>query len=123
MYADGGYQDDSSPPAWPSLGAYGYDRPVGPIGLSARTGSRAAGRELAADRDHVAGAGSDPDLWIEATVWASIVGSGAAPAVEAADAGADDWTVPMPVVRAAPEPEPEPVRPERPSARERSRRA
>ena len=25
-YADRGYQDDSSPPAWPSLGAYGYGR-------------------------------------------------------------------------------------------------
>ena len=100
-----GYQDDSSPPAWPSLGAYGYDRPFGP------DREPGAGREFAADRDHVAGAGSDPDLWIEATVWASVVGSGAAPGVEAADVGADDWTVPMPVVRAAPEPEPEPVRP------------
>jgi Protein of unknown function (DUF3710) len=99
-YADGGYQDDSSPPAWPSLGAYGYDRPFGPD------------RELAADRDHVAGAGSDPDLWIEATAWASVVGSGAAPGAAVADVGADDWTVPMPVVRAAPVPEPEPVRPE-----------
>ena len=35
-------------------------------------------------------------------------GSGA----EVPDAGADDWTLPLPVVRAAPVPEPEPVRPE-----------
>jgi hypothetical protein len=105
-YADGGYQDDSSPPAWPSLGAYGYDRPFGP------DREPGAGRELAADRDHVAGAGNDPDLWIEATAWASVVGYGAAPGAEAADVGADDWTVPMPVVRAAPVPEPEPPRPE-----------
>ena len=114
-YADRGYQDDSSPPAWPSLGAYGYDRPFGP------DREPGAGRELAADRDHVAGAGSDPDLWIEATAWASVVGSGAAPAAEAADVGADDWTVPMPVVRAAPVPEPEPVRPDRPSGAPRHR--
>jgi hypothetical protein len=100
VYADGGYQDDSSPPAWPSLGAYGYDAPFGPD------------REPGAERDHVAEAGNDPDLWIEATAWASVVGSGATPAAEAADVGADDWTVPMPVVRAAPVPEPEPVRPE-----------
>jgi hypothetical protein len=53
---------------------------------------------------------------IEATVWASVVGSGAEPAVEA---GADDWTLPLPVVR--PAPEPEPVRPE--PAATRSRRA
>jgi uncharacterized protein DUF3710 len=98
-YADGGYQDDSSPSAWPSLGAYGYDAPLGPD------------REPGAERDHLAEAGNDPDLWIEATAWASVVGSGATPAVEAADVGADDWTVPMPVVRAAPVPEPEPVRP------------
>ena len=99
-YADGGYQDDSSPPAWPSLGAYGYDAPFGPD------------REPGAERDHVAEAGNDPDLWIEATAWASVVGSGAAPGAAVADVGADDWTVPMPVVRAAPVPEPEPVRPE-----------
>jgi Protein of unknown function (DUF3710) len=80
--------------------------------------------------DHVAGAGNDPDLWIEATAWASVVGSGAAPGAAAADAGADDWTVPMPVVRAAPVPEPEPVRPEpvrpehhSPEAAPRTRRA
>ena len=146
-----GYQDDSSPPAWPSLGAYGYgrsgsgssayepstgagsiadgvrrletswhgpERPVGhdrPVGYDRPFGpdrEPGAGREFGADRDHVAGAGSDPDLWIEATAWASVVGSGAAPAAEVADVGADDWTVPMPVVRAAPVPEPEPVRPE-----------
>ena len=94
------------PPRGPASAPTGTDRPVGP------DREPDAGRELAADRDHVAGAGSDPDLWIEATVWASIVGSGAAPAVEAADAGADDWTVPMPVVRAAPVTEPEPVRQE-----------
>jgi hypothetical protein len=131
-YDDRGYQDDSSPPAWPSLGAYGYGRSgSGSSAYEASTGGGAIAdgpsreyaspgpetswygpdREPGAGRDHVAGAGSDPDLWIEATVWASIAGSGAAPGVEAADAGADDWTVPMPVVRAAPEPEPEPVRP------------
>ena len=44
--------------------------PTGTTGPSARTAS------LRAERDHVAGAGSDPDLWIEATAWASVVGSG-----------------------------------------------
>jgi len=107
-------------PPGPETSWYGPDRPVGhdrPVGYDQPFGpdrEPGAGRELATERDHVTGAGSDPDLWIEATAWASVVGSGAAPAAEAADVGADDWTVPMPVVRSAPQPEParpEPVRP------------
>ena len=131
-YADGGYQDDASPPAWPSLGAVGYgqsrsyaDEPstgagsiaddpsrewYGQDGHFSQDGPYGPDRPFGPDRDHHAGSGHDPDLWIEATVWASVVGSGAA--AEVPDAGADDWTLPLPVVRAAPVPEPEPVRPE-----------
>lgn len=121
-HADGGHQDDSSPPAWPGLGAYGYGRPFGP------DREPGAGRALAADRDHVAAAESNSDLWIEATAWASVVGSGApglrAPGAEATDVGADDWTVPIPVVRAAPEPvRPEHHSPEAVAGLPRTRRA
>ncbi|HEX5812554.1 MAG TPA: hypothetical protein VFY38_10655 [Pseudonocardia sp.] len=121
-YADGVYQDDSSPPAWPSLGAVGYgqprsyaDEPSTGAGSIADDPSRewySQDRPFSQDRDHHAGPGHDPDLWIEATVWASVLGSGVAPAAEVPDAGADDWTLPLPVVRAAPVPEPDPVRPE-----------
>ena len=67
--------------------------------------------------DFGGGAAGGPAGRIEATVWASMALGAARPSSTVAPDGSDDWTLPLPVVRPAPEPEPT-----RPAFREESPR-
>ena len=95
-YANGSYgsfRDEPSEPAWPSLGASGYVPPDD--GWLLEYGSSRA----------------EPGLGIDDTLWAPAAtgfGGSYTSSALAAD-GSDDWTLPLPVVRAEPPVEPDPV--------------
>jgi Protein of unknown function (DUF3710) len=93
--AYGSYRDEPSEPAWPSLGASGYVPPDDGWLLGYGSGSVA-----------------EPDLGFDDMPWAPAPTGfgGSHPSSALAADGSDDWTLPLPVIRAEPPVEPDPVR-------------
>jgi hypothetical protein len=73
--------------------------------------------------DFGGGAAGGPAGRIEATVWASMALGAARPSSTVAPDGSDDWTLPLPVVRPAPEPTRPAFREESPRGRRARREA
>jgi hypothetical protein len=93
--AYGSYRDEPAEPAWPSLGASGYVPPDDGWLLGYGSGSVA-----------------EPDLGVDDMPWAPAPTgfAGSHPSSALAADGSDDWTLPLPVIRAEPPVEPDPVR-------------